>query len=361
MASDEGPHSVHVTPDRLRRHCAGVLGACGVPEDEADQVARLLVDADMRGVESHGVQLLALYVNRLRSGHLRPKTEVTVEKDDGTTVLLHGGLGFGQVAGLQAIDLAVERAAEHGVAAVGVKESTHLGALGYYTRRAAERGFISFAFQNGPTIVPPFGSVTAMFSTNPFSYGVPAAEEDPIVFDVATTTVAGNKILLAKKRGDATIPADWANDDQGRPTTDTAAASVFHMQWFGGHKGYGMAILVDLLAGVLVGSSFGRTEVTASELHGKDRISKGYLFIVLDPARFMPGPDFAASVDVLIRDIHSAERAQGVERIYVPGEIEQVRYHRSVANGLAISDGVFNELNSVSELVGAPALVAERD
>jgi LDH2 family malate/lactate/ureidoglycolate dehydrogenase len=356
MAANQGLHAVKVMPDQLRRHCAGVLAALGVPADQADQVALLLVDADMRGVESHGVQLLALYVSRLRSGHLRAKTEVTVEKDDGNTVLLHGGLGFGQVAGLQAIDLAMERAAEHGLAAVGVKESTHLGALGYYTRRAADKGFISFAFQNGPTIVPPFGSITAMFSTNPFSYGVPAAEEDPIVYDVATTTVAGNKILLAKKRGDPTIPADWANDDQGRPTTDTQAASVFHMQWFGGHKGYGLAILVDLLAGVLVGSSFGRTEVTASELHGKDRISKGYLFIVLDPARFMPGADFAASVDVLIRDIHSAEAADGVERVYVPGEIEQIRYHRSVSEGLNLSDGVFNELNAVAELVGAPPL-----
>jgi ureidoglycolate dehydrogenase (NAD+) len=107
---------------------------------------------------------------------------------------------------------------------------------------------------------------------------------------------------------------------------------------------------------VLVGSSFGRTEVTASELHGKDRIAKGYLFLVLDPARFMPGPDFAASVDVLIRDIHSGQRAEGVERIYVPGEIEQIRYHRSMADGLDLSDGVFNELNAMAELVGAPAL-----
>jgi LDH2 family malate/lactate/ureidoglycolate dehydrogenase len=362
MATDEaGPVSttVQVAPDRLRRHCASVLSACGVPEDEADLVALLLVDADMRGVESHGVQLLALYVSRLRSGILRPKTDVTVERDDGATVLLHGGLGFGQVAGLQAIDLAVARAAEYGLAAVAVKESTHLGALGYYTRRAADEGFISFAFQNGPTIVPPFGSITPMFSTNPFSYGVPAAEEDPIVFDVATTTVAGNKILLAKKRGDATIPANWANDDQGRPTTDTVAASVRHLQWFGGHKGYGMAILVELLAGVLASSSFGRTEVTASEAHGADRIAKGYLFVVLDPARFLPGPDFAASVDVLIRDIHSAVPAECVERIYVPGEIEQARYHRSLAEGLALSRGVFSELNAVAELVGAPALEGE--
>jgi LDH2 family malate/lactate/ureidoglycolate dehydrogenase len=284
---------------------------------------------------------------------------VTVERDDGSTVLLHGGLGFGQVAGLQAIDLAAARAADHGVAAVAVKESTHLGALGYYTRRAATDGFIAFAYQNGPTIVPPYGSVTPMFSTNPFSYAVPAGDEHPIVYDVATTTVAGNKILLAKKRGDPTIPPNWANDEQGRPTTDTEAASVHRMQWFGGHKGYGIAFLVELLAGVLAGSSFGRTEATASELHGADRIAKGYLFVVMDPARFVPAAEFAASVDALVRDVRSSRTAEGFDRVYVPGEIEQLRFETSAADGLLLSPAVVAELNDVARSVGVPELTVD--
>jgi LDH2 family malate/lactate/ureidoglycolate dehydrogenase len=336
-----------------------VLGACGVPADQAEVVAELLVDADMRGVESHGVQLLAMYVGRLRSGHLRPRTDVHVERDDGSTVLLHGGLGFGQVAGLQAIDLAVARAADHGVAVVAVKESTHLGALGYYTRRAALRGLITLAFQNGPTIVPPYGSVTPMFSTNPFSYGIPAGEEHPIVYDVATTTVAGNKILLAKKRGDPTIPANWANDDQGRPTTDPQAASMHHLQWFGGHKGYGIGLLVELLAGVLAGSSFGRTEVTDSELHGTQRIAKGYVFVAMDPGRFLPAAEFASSVDTLVRDVRSTGTAEGFDRVYVPGEIEQLRYEKSEAEGLLLSPAVVDELDDVARSLGAPVLTVD--
>jgi LDH2 family malate/lactate/ureidoglycolate dehydrogenase len=351
--------SVRVWPAALRRHAGAVLCECGVPAQEAEVVAELLVDADMRGVESHGVQLLAMYVGRLRSGHLRARTEVTVERDDGATVLLHGGLGFGQVAGLQAIDLAVHRADGHGLAAVAVKESTHLGALGYYTRRAAMKGFIGFAFQNGPTIVPPYGGVSPMFSTNPFSYAVPAGDEHPVVYDVATTTVAGNKILLAKKRGDPTIPPNWANDDQGRPTTDTAAASVNQMQWFGGHKGYGLAFLVELLAGVLAGSCFGRTEVTASELHGRDRIAKGYVFVVMDPARFLPAAEFAASVDTLIRDVRSSSTAEGFDRVFVPGEIEQIHYEASAAAGLLLSPAVVAELNEVARSVGVAELVVD--
>ena len=136
---------------------------------------------------------------------------------------LDGALGFGQPCGIQAIDVGIERAREHGIASVVARETTHLGALGYYTRRAAEAGCVALAFQNGPTFVPPFGSTTPLFSTNPFSYAFPTAEEPTVVFDIATTAVAGNKLLLAKKRGDPTIPEGWANDEHGRPTTDTAA------------------------------------------------------------------------------------------------------------------------------------------
>ncbi|MCB0997534.1 MAG: Ldh family oxidoreductase, partial [Acidimicrobiales bacterium] len=314
-----------VTADRLRAHEEAILGALGVPADQAAIVADNLVEADLRGVESHGAHLLELYVARLRSGHLHPVTTVTTVRDDGSTVLLDGGLGFGQVAGVAAMGLAIERAKQHGTAAITVKESTHLGALAYYTQRAAEAGCFAMAFQNGPTIVPPYGGRSGIFSTNPFSYAVPAGEEHPIVYDIATTAVAGNKILLAKKRGDATIPEGWACDEMGRPTTDTQAASTFNLQWFGGYKGFGIAMLVELLAGVLADSCYGTTENTGSELHGRERIAKGYLFLVLDVNRFLPLDVFRQRVDELIRDVRRAERADGVDRIYVPGEIEHGR------------------------------------
>ena len=146
--------------------------------------------------------------------------------DRGSVVHFDGGLGFGQPCGVQAIDLGIERVRGHGIASVLARETTHLGALGYYTCRAAEAGCVALAFQNGPTFVPPFGATTPLFSTNPFSYAVPTGEEPSVVFDIATTAVAGNKLLLAKKRGDPTIPEGWANDEHGRPTTDTERASV---------------------------------------------------------------------------------------------------------------------------------------
>jgi ureidoglycolate dehydrogenase (NAD+) len=349
---------VNVRADALRQHCAGVLRGHGVPAADADAVADNLVEADLRGVDSHGANLLALYVSRLASGAIPPEAEVTVVRDDGSTVLLDGGLGFGQVAGLQAIELAVDRALAHGVATVAVRESTHLGALGYYTRRAAERGVIALAFQNGPTIVPPYGGTTQLFSTNPLSYAVPAHEERPIVYDVATTTVAGNKVLLAKKRGDATIPDGWANDAEGRPTNDTEAASVHHLQWFGGHKGYGLALLVEVLSGALAGSCFGLTEDTRSTFHGKARVAKGYAFIALDPARFAAPGEFQARIDTLIRDIHAAEPAAGVDAVLVPGELEDRRQAERAAIGIPLSAGLVAELDALGEPLGLPPLGA---
>lgn len=356
MADQPATDVTIVTEERLRRHEEAILRALGVPGDQAAVIADNLVEADLRGVESHGAHLLELYVARLRSGHLRPVTTVTTLRDDGSTVLMDGGLGFGQVAGIAAMDLAVERATEHGTAAVTVKESTHLGALAYYTQRAAEAGCVAMAFQNGPTIVPPFGGRSGIFSTNPFSYAVPTAEERPIVYDIATTAVAGNKILLAKKRGDATIPDGWACDESGRPTTDTQAASTFNLQWFGGYKGFGIAMLVELLAGVLADSCYGTTENTESELHGRQRIAKGYLFLALDVNRFLPLDEFRRRVDELIRDVRGADRAEGVERIYVPGEIEHERRSHRVEHGIPLSAALVEELSRLGDELGVGAL-----
>jgi LDH2 family malate/lactate/ureidoglycolate dehydrogenase len=349
--------TVAIPAASLRATIGGILRGLGVASDDAETVADLLVEADLRGVESHGAHLVALYVSRVRSGHLKPKAVVTTLRDDGSTMLLDGGLGFGQVAGLQAMDLAIERSGEHGIAAIAVRESTHLGALGAFTMRAAEAGRICFCWQNGPTIVPPFGGITPLFSTNPVSYGIPTGEEPTIVYDVATTTVAGNKVLLAKRRGDATIPEGWANDERGRPTTDTEAASVFNLQWFGGHKGFGLAFLVEVLAGVLTGSSFSRLEYTESELAGKERISKGYLFVAMDPSRFIALDEFRARMDALVRDVRASERAEGVERIWMPGEIEHYRRIDRERDGIPLPNVLVDDLNGFAAELGAPALV----
>lgn len=346
---------IRIEGDRLRRYCAGILGGLGVPDDQAELVATSLVEADLRGTASHGVNLVSLYVSRIREGSMKPRTEVRVLADDGTTLQLDGGLGPGQVAGVVAIDEAIDRALRHGVGAVSVREGTHLGALGYYTLRAAERGLFAMAFQNGPTIVPPFGGITPLFSTNPFAYAIPTGEEAPVVFDIATTAIAGNKLILARKRGEP-IPEGWAADENGVPTTDPQRASLNGLQWFGGHKGFGIAFLVEILAGVLTNSSYGRTERSASTFSGKARVAKGYLFLTLDVGRFLPLPEFRDRMDQLIRDVRSSETAAGVERIYVPGEIEHERRLENLEAGIPVAEGVIAELEAFGREFGLGSL-----
>jgi LDH2 family malate/lactate/ureidoglycolate dehydrogenase len=340
----------------LRSHIAEMLGALGTPATDAVTVASSLVDADLRGVDSHGAHLVQLYVKRMRAGEIVPVTEITTRRDDGSTVLLDGGLGFGQLAGLHAIDLGMERAHTHGTATIAVRETTHLGALAHYTERAARAGFFSLAFQNGPTIVPPFGGLQGIFSTNPFSYGVPTVTHPPIVYDIATTAVAGNKVLLAKKRGDASIPEGWANDAEGRPTTDTAAASVDHLQWFGGYKGFGMGLLVEVLGGILADSCYGLTENTRSASHGKARVAKGFVFFVVDPGRFLAEGEFARRVDELIDQIHANPTAAGVDRVMVPGEREHRTKAQRESDGIPLPAEIIAELDAMARELGVTAL-----
>jgi LDH2 family malate/lactate/ureidoglycolate dehydrogenase len=319
-----------------------------VPGPSAAAVAELLVEADLSGVDSHGAHLLPMYVRRILEGNIRPDAEISVVRDEGASLWLDAGLGLGQVAGLRAVAEATARAAQFGSATIAVREATHLGALGGYTRRVAEAGHIALCFQNGPTIVPPFGGVTPLFSTNPISYAIPTQEEPTIVYDVATTAVAGNKLLLAKKRGDARIPEGWANDESGRPTTDTNAASVWNLQWFGAHKGYGVGLLVEVMAGVLAGSSFGLTERTESGLTGRDRVAKGFVLLAIDPSRFVGTDDFRRSVDALIRDVHGSDRAEGSDSIMVPGELEHRRRAQRDRDGIALPPAILAEIEDLA-------------
>ncbi|MCY4194481.1 MAG: Ldh family oxidoreductase [bacterium] len=342
--------------DVLARYETAIFEGLGVPSEQAEVVVDNLVEADLRGVESHGAHLIELYAARLRSGHLRPSTEVSVIRDDGATMMLDGGIGFGQVSGAAAMELAVERAKVHGVAAVTVREGTHLGALAYYTLPAAAAGCFAMAVQNGPAIVPPYGGRSGIFSTNPFSWAAPAGEELPVVYDIATTAVAGNKILLAKKRGDPTIPEGWANDDRGRPTTDTAAASAQNLCWFGGYKGFGLALMVEVLSGIVAGSSFGHTEQTACEMVGSRRLAKGWMFLTLDLERFCGLDRFREQMDQLIRDVRHSERAVGVDRIYVPGEIEHENRAARLVTGIPLPTSLVAEISAIGADLGLAPL-----
>jgi LDH2 family malate/lactate/ureidoglycolate dehydrogenase len=186
---------------------------------------------------------------------------------------------------------------------------------------------------------------------------VPAGRHPDVVYDIATTAAAGNKILLARKRGDASIPEGWANDENGYPTTDPQAASISQLQWFGGHKGFGIGLLVEIMAGVLADSSFGTTEHSDSELTGWDRLAKGATFITLDVARFLPLDRFRVHVDQLVDDVHASELAPGADRILVPGELEAERRAHRLERGIPLPDALVAELDAMAATLDCPPVL----
>ncbi|MFQ5828835.1 MAG: Ldh family oxidoreductase [Candidatus Methylomirabilia bacterium] len=342
-----------VRPDVLTNFVSRVLTAAGVDAPDAETVAEILVEADLRGVESHGTTRLAGYVSMIRLGLLNPKPTVQVIRDAPSLSMLDGDKGFGMVVAKQAMHAAMDKAARVGIASVTVRNMTHTGMIGFYPMMAARRGLIGFAMNNGPAIVPPFGGTSPTFATNPIAVAFPSGEEQPIVLDMATTVVAGGKLRLAAKKG-LPIPKEWALDRFGVPTTDPEEAILHGLfQWAGGYKGFGLATVIEVLSGVLSGGFFG-TSVPPMKAFGKDPLVTSAFYLAIDPEHFMPLDEFKGRVDRLIRQIKASKRAAGVEMIYVAGEPEFRRHAERSRDGIPLSGAVYQELRGLAGELGVP-------
>lgn len=352
--------TITVSADRLWAFAAGVLGACGVPADDAGTTAHILVEADLRGVHSHGVLGLLVYVKRLRAGGVAPTASVTVAADRGATLLLDGGNGLGQVVGTAAMERAIARARETAVALVGVRNSNHLGMNGAYAMMALPHDMIGFVTNAGSgNLLAPWGGIERLLGTNPIALAVPAGEEPPPVLDMAMSQVSKGKITLAATRGESSIPAGWALDKQGRPTTDSTEALEGLLVPIGGHKGAGLSVMTGLLAGVWVGGLFGRE---VRELFGPPEVPQqtGHLMAAARVDAFMEPAEFKRRVDAAVRELRSSARAAGAEEILAPGE----RGHRLAAQrraaGIPLDAAVARKLQDMADEVGLsePRLMA---
>lgn len=211
--------AIRTSADRLTAFAGSAFASVGVPEPDAHTIADALVDADLRGVHSHGARWIPSYVANLRVGSTNPRPRVREVSDGGTTAVLDGDLGQGHVVAAAASDMAVDRALEHGVGAVALRRSTHCGAMAYYTNRAAGRGCIGFASTNGNANMAPTGGMSRLIGNNPLSYSFPTRQGFPFALDMATSVVAGSRLLMAIERGES-IPVGWALDGRGEPTED---------------------------------------------------------------------------------------------------------------------------------------------
>ncbi len=342
----------HVSSQKLRPFAAAILQKQGVPQDDAAFVAEVLVEADLRGVDSHGVTRLSGYVSMIHKGVLNPRPTIRVVQDSGATAALDGDHGFGMLGARLAMATAIEKARQFGVSIVTARNLSHTGMIGFYTMSAASQGMIGIAMNNGAGIVPPFGGMTPTHGTNPFSVAFPT-EGDPVVLDMATTMVAAGKLRLAAKKG-TPIPLDWGLDRHGEPTSDPKEVLEHGLlQWAGGYKGFGLATAIEVLGGVLSGGLFAR-DVPRLKVFGQDPIVANGAYIAVDIQRFMPLAEFHERMASLISQIRSSEPGPGVERIYVAGEPEFRLKEQREREGVPLSAEVFQELLDLSNEYSVP-------
>jgi LDH2 family malate/lactate/ureidoglycolate dehydrogenase len=291
--------------------------------DHAEAMSDTLVESDLRGVHSHGVQRVPGYLEYLRSGDRNPRPHIRVVSDTGSTAIVDGDYGFGQVPSIQAMRLAIEKATTSGIAACGVRSSGHFGAAAYYAMMALEEDMIGFATTGGLACMAPPGGRDLVVGNNPICYAIPAGEELPVVLDMATSARAQGWTDYAALAGER-IPLGWALDSEGNPTQDPQKAIQSNQVVpLGDYKGFGMAVVMDILAAVLTGADWG-TRIEAKRAAG-ERIGDGHFFQAIKIGAFMPVAEFKAHMDQMIQAIKATRLAEGTERILLPGEMEYER------------------------------------
>lgn len=339
-----------VTPERLKDAVIEVLKGLGASEDEAPLAAESLVRAEMRGTDTHGLPYLKLLVERIEAGMVSVPTRVAVLKDEGATALLDGGNGIGQVAGWKAMEISLRKAREFGIGSTLIRHTNNLGFFAFYTLHAARQGFAGIAMGNANAAISPWGGAEAFFGTNPISIAVPGSPE-PIALDMSSSLVARGKIRRAQRLGEK-IPLGWALDESGAPTEDPGAALKGTLLPIGGPKGYGLAFMVDVLAGMLSGSAFGQDVKSFHQLTGPTGV--GALTLAIDVERFMPLDQFRNSLKGYVDSIRVSRKAKGTARIYLPGEIEAEKERASRERGIELSPASVESVNHLLEKLKSP-------
>lgn len=310
-------------PEVLHAFIVAALERAGARTDDARLTADGLVAADLRGVHTHGVLRTAIYVARLQRGSFNPRASLEVVSMRGPVTLVDAGAGLGIAMASRAMDMAVGLAQTHGVGVVGVRNSSHCGMLAALVVRAVAQGMIGIAISNADAQVAPWGARARFLGTNPMAVAVPAGQESPIVLDMATSVVPHSRIQAAAGRGEP-IPQGWALDAHGRATTDPNDALRGALLPFGGPKGSGVSLMIDVLAGLLVGALSGPDITPLYEDLDRSQ-GLGHLLIALSVEAFGSRVAFAERVDTLIRRVRALPPAEGHHRVYLPGEIEHER------------------------------------
>ena len=343
---------MRIQADTLTSFVTQLFVTAGASNAFAEEVAVHLVEANLKGHDSHGVGMTPAYVTNLKAGLLKMDAEAELIRDNGAVMVIDGHFGFGQVVGRQACDMVIDRVRETGVVCAGVRNCHHLGRIGTYAEHCAAAGFVSLHLVNvvgHNPIVSPFGGREARFTTNPFTCAIPRRDAPPFVLDMATSAVAMGKVRVAYEEG-RDAPEGALIDHEGLPTTDPTVMfkrPVGSLGPFGAHKGYGLAVMCELLAGALAG------EWTAQPGNERSHHIVNHMFmVVVDPAAFGGLEAFQGEMDAMIDYLHSTEPARGVDKVRIAGEPERESRAARLADGIPIDPNTWNGLLDAARAAG---------
>ena len=334
----------------LRSFCQQAYMKAGVPEEEAYIVADLLVRSDLRGVETHGVTRLPIYIKRLQKGYVRAQSKMTYIKDKGPVAFAEAHGSMGHVVAYKAVQRAIEKAEEYGIGWISVKDSGHFGVTGLFPMMAADKDLIGYVCSNSAPMMAPFGGRERIIGNNPLSYAFPAGQYPTVVVDFSCSVVSSGKLILSRKKGEK-IPLGWAYDKDGLPTEDPyegyeAGGSLAPV---GEHKGYGLTLAHEMLTAVLTGGKWTRNIKSLYEEDKSGIQGTCHSFMVLDPECFIGREAFKQNMDRYIKGIKESGKAKNMEEILMPGEPELRSESERLQNGIPLPPNTVDELNSLAQ------------
>jgi L-2-hydroxycarboxylate dehydrogenase (NAD+) len=340
---------------RVCRFLTTALERIGLPAADAATVAQLMTEAEVQGSDGHGVIRLVPYARRIRAGGINLRPDIRLVKEKAAMALIDGDNGMGHLVMKKATELAIAKARQCGVAWVGSRLSNHAGPASLYARMALPHDMVGMYFAVGnANHLPPWGGLDMLLSTNPIAVAVPAGEEPAVVLDMATTVAAYGKVKAKAQRGEQ-MPVGWMIDRQGQPLTDPKRADEGFLMPIGGYKGYGLAMVVGLLAGTLNGAAMG-TEVIDFNKDQATITNTGQAILVIDPDAFGEVDAFKARVDKLVRELRGSERMPDVDRIWMPGEQSHAKRLANERDGLALPAPLRTQLDDFAREIGIPLL-----
>ncbi|MFL5134728.1 MAG: Ldh family oxidoreductase [Microvirga sp.] len=361
--------SENFSADVIRAQIEAILRAWGMSEEKLRLTAEVMVETDLRGIDSHGISMLTQYAQMQKAGQLQLQAEPRIVRQSASTALLDGGAGLGHPAALMGMNLAIEKALAHDVGIVSVFNSHHFGAAGYYATMAAERGLIGVVSSTTRVIsVVPTNGVERVLGTNPIAVAVPAGPHPSLCVDMSTSVVAANKVKVYALQG-KDLPAGWVIDGDGQPVTDSGRAfrQIFEGHEggltpvggdgsdMGGHKGYGLGLIAQILSGSLSGASFSPVRNRTQKPSDPDNI--GHFFMALNPAAFRPFDAFQSDVEVVIDTLHATKPVHEDEPVLVPGEPEWAARQERLVTGIPIPETLKLKVREIAEAAGAPYLL----